>query len=366
MNVLFYVPQMAPYGGIERHVCSLAAAAAAAGHPVRFLTTSNSLGPELRRVLDHPLIHLRELPRPRGSAGPLRKILWLLREVRLRRGPAWDVIYTNGQSALARIVWGAAGPRTRIVHHHHTAADAAEQATWSRAFRSVLRRAPALIGCSQATCAALNAAVGRADTRFLPYLTACPLDVTQISERAPGSPLRFGFCGRLIPEKGIDVILALARDPALADIEWHIHGAGEAYPRARFAGQPRLVYHGAFRSAAEHARILLALDALVLFSTHNEGMPLSLIEAMSAGLPWIATDRGGTRELATSPADCYVAPATDTLPALGGSVLALAGRIRAGTTSRRRQRASYDRHFAPPVVAVRWLAFFQTPAPDRT
>ena len=89
--------------------------------------------------------------------------------------------------------------------------------------------------------------------------------------------------------------------------------------------------------AAGKVRALLALDALVLFSTHNEGMPLSLIEGMAAGLPWIATDRGGTRELAGSPDDCLVvAVPTVDLPA---QARAFADRILAGTTSRRRQRA---------------------------
>jgi glycosyltransferase involved in cell wall biosynthesis len=351
---------MAPYGGIERHVCGLAAAAAARGHSVRFLTTGNSLGPELRSLLHHPLIIFRELGRPRGTAGPVAKSIWLIQEVRRSHDRSWDVIYTNGQSGLARLVWNAARPHTRVVHHHHTGADWREQSSWSPFFSTVLRRAPLLVGCSRETCDALNAAVGRNDVRFLPYLTASPVDPQRITERVPGRPLRFGFCGRLIPEKGIDAILELARDPTLADIEWHVHGAGAAYPPARFAGLPRLIYHGAYQSTEEHARALLSLDALVLFSTHNEGMPLSLIEGMSAGLPWIATDRGGTRELAASPADSMITPAASSLEDLGGSVRMFADRILAGGTSRRRQRAHYDQRFAPPVVAGLWLDYFDS------
>ena len=362
MNYLCYVPQMAAYGGIERHVCGVAVAAAAQGHAVRLLTTSNSLGAELRRDLAHPRITFRELQRPRGSAGAVRKIAWLLNEVRRSRDTKWDVIYTNGQSGLSRLVWSAAGSGTRVIHHHHNAADAAEQATWARSFRQVLQAAPELVGCSRATCAALNAAVGRADARFLPYLTASPLAGDQIVDRVPARPLRFGFCGRLIPEKGIDAILALAQDATLADIEWHIHGAGDVYPPSCFAGNPRVVYHGAFHSIDEYARALLPLDALVLYSTHNEGMPLSLIEGMSAGLPWIATNRGGTRELATSPADCLGVPAEAGQPELAACTRALADRIIAGGTSRRRQRASYDEWLAPPVVRARWLKFFESGA----
>ncbi len=363
MNLLFYVPQMAAYGGIERHVCSLASAAARRGHTVRMLTTSNSLGDDLRRDLDHPSITLRELPRARGSANVLLKTWWLFRELRHCAHQPWDVIYTNGQSALARFVWSAAtsdrSRATRIVHHHHNAADAGEQATWSKSFRRVLRTAPELVGCSRATCNAINAAVGRDDARFLPYITRDPLVTDRVEDRDPGAPLRFGFCGRLIPEKGIDHILALAADDSLSDVEWHIHGAGPAYPPERFEGNPRLRYHGAYHSAQEHADALLKLDALSLFSTHNEGMPLSLIEAMSAGLPWIATDRGGTRELAASPEDSLVAPAESGLPDLREHVRSLATRIRKRTTSRRRQRGVYDARFAPPVTAGLWLDYFE-------
>lgn len=359
MNLLFYVPQMAPYGGIERHVCRLAAAAAAHGHTVRFLTTSNSLGQELRQLLDHPLIELLELPRPRGSAGPLRKAVWLLNQVRRARRVRWDAIYTNGQSGFARLVWFAARPGTRVAHHHHNAGDAAERATWSPAFLHVLRRAPLLIGCSRATSRAMNQAAGRTDASFMPYLAACPVDAALITNRPQGRPLRFGFCGRLIPEKGIEAIFALAADPGLADVEWHIYGEGEAFPADRFAGRPRLVYHGSYRTAREHANALLGLDAAVLFSTHNEGMPLGLIEAMSAGLPWIATDRGGTRELAISPPDSLVTKPAPSARELATDVRRLADRILAGATSRKRQRAAYDGLFSPPAVTRLWLEYFR-------
>jgi len=289
----------------------------------------------------------------------MAKIIWLCSELRRARAVRWDVIYTNAQTGLARLVWCVARPGTRVVHHHHNAGDDREITTWSRSYRHVLRRAPQLVGCSLATCRALNAATRRGDALFLPYLAACPVDSERIANDPPNHPLRIGFCGRLIPEKGIDSIFALAEAPGLADIEWHVHGHGAAYPPQRFAGRTRIVYHGSYRSAKEHAHILLGLDAVALFSTHNEGMPLSLIEGMSAGLPWIATDRGGTGELATSPADSLVVPITAGLSELCAHVRVLADRIRAGETSRLRQRAHYDQRFAPPVVAARWLEFFQ-------
>lgn len=363
MKFLFYCPHLAPYGGIERHLCSLAAAAAARGHAVTLLTTGNSLGAELRGELAGAGVALLELPVPRRRAGKTRKLLWLFSRVAFLRSARWDAIYTNGQGALARVVWWAGrGARVRRIHHHHTSADAAERARWTPAYLRLLRDAPEVVGCSRATCSGLAVETGRTDARFLPYLTRCPVAAAAVAERPAGATLRFGFLGRFIPEKGIDALCRLSADPALAGVAWHVHGEGPVYPREFFRAWPNVRHHGAFEGTEAQARALLDLDALVLFSTHNEGMPLSLIEGMSAGLPWIATDRGGTRELAVSPADAVVVPHPASDAILRDGVLALARRIRAGETSRLAQRRAYDAHFAPETVARRWLNYLETGA----
>jgi hypothetical protein len=125
---------MAAYGGMERHVCVLAKEAARRGHHIKLLTTSNSLNQTTRADLAAAGIVLHELPRQRDNAGPLLKLAWLWRETLAARFTRWDIIYTNGQSALASVVWHAGRRKTRIIHHHHTAADAGEQATWAPRF----------------------------------------------------------------------------------------------------------------------------------------------------------------------------------------------------------------------------------------
>ncbi|HYD84815.1 MAG TPA: glycosyltransferase family 4 protein, partial [Opitutus sp.] len=268
---------------------------------------------------------------------------------------------TNGQSALARLVWLAARPHTRIVHHHHTAADDGEQGTWSPLFRRVLKHAPELVACSRFTQRSLAAALQRDDVQFLPYLTSSPVAAVGVQDRfySPNSHLHFGFMGRLVAEKGIDLICELSNRTDLADLTWHIHGSGAAYPAEFFASYPNVVYHGAYTAGSQQAAILESLDALVLFSTHNEGMPLSLMEAMSAGLPWIATDRGGTREMAVSEENCLVVDAPHDTEKLAAAVREMAARIRRGATSRDEQRRAYDRLFAPPVVAELWCDFLE-------
>lgn len=361
MNILGYAPQMAAYGGMERHVCGLAAVLSSRGHRVTLITTSNSLAQPLRESLLERGVEFHELARSRGGAGRWRKLGWLLRETLRSRGRPWDIIYTNGQSGLARLPWFAGNAQTRIIHHHHTAADAAEQATWSGSFRRVLQAAPEVVACSRATQMELNSALRRTDVGYLPYLTQSPVDASGVRERtySADAPLHFGFMGRLVAEKGVDFICELSRLPELAHITWHIHGAGAAYPPAHFAAYPKIIYHGAYTSGPAQAAVLQDLDAVVLFSTHNEGMPLSLLEAMSAGLPWIATDRGGIREMAISERNCLVVSHPATRDALAAAVLEMSDRIRRYRTSRLAQRRIYDQRFAPEVVGDAWSRYFE-------
>jgi glycosyltransferase involved in cell wall biosynthesis len=354
---------MAAYGGIERHLCVFAEEAAKRNHTVRFLTTSNSLNEAARGRLLGYGIDFRELPRARETASPAAKFFWLMRETLAAKLQRWDLIYTNGQSALASVVWRAAGRRTRIVHHHHTAADPAEQATWSAGFRKVLVAAPEIVGCSLTTCAAIAAAIGREGIRFLPYFTACPLQAEDIRDYTytAGQPLAFGFVGRLIATKGVGTICTLSQQTELSAVSWHIYGSGPDYPDRFFQAYPRVRYHGSYRDLQRYGEILQGLDALALFSQHNEGMPLCLIEAMSGGLPWIANDRGGTRELAISGDNCVVVKNPASLEATLAGTLELIDRLYSGTTSRRAQRAVYDERFAPDQVAGQWFNYFEKP-----
>lgn len=367
MNFLFYVPQMAAYGGIERHVCVLAEEAAKRGHHVRFLTTSNSLNEGARKQLKAYGVDFREMAASRENAGAVQKLLWLGRQTLSARLKHWDVIYTNGQSGFSRIVWQAARKKTRIIHHHHTAADADEQKTWAPAFWHVLQRSPEVVGCSETTRQNIQQAIGRKDVRFLPYFTACPVEADQVVERtyAANQPLHFGFVGRLIATKGIDTLCELSTRPELRGITWHLHGASPEFPPSHFEAYPTIRYYGPYRDMTRYGEILRDLDAIVLFSKHNEGMPLSLIESMSAGLPWVASDRGGTRELALSRENCVLVDNPRDVNAVLACTLELAGRIRGGRTSRQAQRRVYDENFAPTVVAQRWFEFLEgNSAPD--
>lgn len=109
--------------------------------------------------------------------------------------------------------------------------------------------------------------------------------------------------GRVAPRKGHDLALravARARDrlPALRMV---FVGEGELLEEieqesARLGVDDRVVFAGFRRDVPE---VLAAADAFVL-SSEGESLPLTILEAMSAGLPVISTDVGGISEAVES------------------------------------------------------------------
>jgi glycosyltransferase involved in cell wall biosynthesis len=120
----------------------------------------------------------------------------------------------------------------------------------------------------------------------------------------PRDALLFGAVSRLVPEKGIDLCLeafqTVRQDPTLRPMRLVIVGDGPERPRleqtARQLGLSDCVLFAGFR--ADMPAVLSSIDVLVL-SSHLEGLPLTVLEAMSVGRPVIATQVSGTPEIFT-------------------------------------------------------------------
>ena len=353
---------MAPYGGMELHVCTLAKALSSRGNCVLLISTSNSLSENARSQLICSGVRFREMGVERGRATTPRKALWMLVNALLLRRECWNCVYTNGQSGLARMAWLAGRKATRHIHHHHTAADLAEQGSWCISFQSVLTRAESLVACSRSSQKYLSEATSRNDVSFIPYLTPVLCDKADVKALVPqryGS-MRVGFFGRLVSTKGIETICRISQREEMRSIVWEVYGVGERYSTSYFDKFESVHYHGEYGTSEQYRQILLQLDAVILLSLHNEGMPLSLIEAMAAGLPWAAMDRGGVRELAFSRINCEVIDSNASDDHIIGAVTRMISRIRYGETSRWVQRSEYETYLSPTEVAKLWLCNFES------
>lgn len=131
------------------------------------------------------------------------------------------------------------------------------------------------------------------------------IDAYPAGTRREDGIARFVFVGRLEFNKGVSYLCeAFER---LEGAHLTIVGSGplEAELRAKFAG-PRIEFAGRLPDADLFARYH-ASDGFV-FASLYEGMPTVILEAMSCGLPVIATDIGAVREMVDAENGYVVAP----------------------------------------------------------
>ncbi len=127
-----------------------------------------------------------------------------------------------------------------------------------------------------------------------------------IMERHGLQPNAFTICvGRLVPEKGFDVIVdALARMPHAAKLV--ICGGADhadAYSRKLLErASDRVIFTGALERSTLSA--LLAQASLFVLPSYHEGLPIAALEAARAGVPILLSEIDANRDLHLPP-DCY-------------------------------------------------------------
>lgn len=320
MRIVQFVTNL-DMGGLERLAVDLAQCQLAEGHvpiiyslthPGRFAAEATALG-----------ITVRSFNKP---AGPNPKTLYrIARELR-RDKP--DVLHTHNHLVhhYGVVAGKLAGVRV-IVNTRHRAefrfTSTPEQSTITTEspgkksdllFRSTLPWVGAVVLISEAT------------RQFFVRYRGIPLEKTRVILNGahlnkfmsvpahPGSVfprVRFGVAARLVPEKDHFTLLrAFAQViQQLPQAELRIAGDGPLRSRLMAVSEElNLSKHVTFLGAiTDTASFYSNLDIFVLGSL-NEGLPVSILEAMAAGLPVVATRAGGVEEAAIDGQNAYLAP----------------------------------------------------------
>jgi glycosyltransferase involved in cell wall biosynthesis len=114
----------------------------------------------------------------------------------------------------------------------------------------------------------------------------------------PGGDLLITMIARLAVQK--DPLTLLEASRRLPGDHWRVLLVGEgplASHVARFVTEHRLSDRVQLLGARMDAMQILAVSDIFVLSSHWEGLPLTIIEAMMAGLPVVATRVGGVDEL---------------------------------------------------------------------
>lgn len=267
--------------------------------------------------------------RPRPD--PLRDLA-TVRALR-RRARRGDVLAVHAHGlragALAALALPRRGsaPRLVVTLHNRTVGSRAQRALGGALLRILCRRADTVLAVSGDLADAARGA-GARDVRIAvipahrPAVTGDP----HPEDLAAGAPSDGGLAvlviARLAPQKGLDTLLdAAARWARAAPGRIRVRVVGDGPEEAHLAAR---IHDEALDvellGRREDVPALLATADVVVSSAVWEGQPVSLQEALHAGLPVVATDAGGTREVTGSAA--VLVPVGDDA-ALAEAVLAL-------------------------------------------
>ncbi len=179
-------------------------------------------------------------------------------------------------------------------------------------------------------------------------------------------PARLLFVGRVVYQKGLDVLLEALG--GLSEHSWSLTVVGDGPRRAELLAQAtrlgiaeRITFAG-WKSGADLAAAYAAAN-LFTYASRHEGMPNALLEAMASGLPAVATRIAGNEELVADGETGLLVPAED-VSALRGALATLIAdprlRQRYGAEARKRVQTRYSWH----TVANQYAALLDQAASE--
>lgn len=119
---------------------------------------------------------------------------------------------------------------------------------------------------------------------------------------ADSDQIRLLFVGRLVKEKGVDLLIKIFEDDAFKDVYLDIIGGGPLEEKLKkrvktLNLENRIIFHGK-KSVDEVAKFYGSKKTKIfLFPTKRfEGFPMVLVESMLSGLPVVAFNMGGVKD----------------------------------------------------------------------
>ena len=166
---------------------------------------------------------------------------------------------------------------------------------------------------------------------------------------------------RLIPRKRIDLLLDASRELKQKGycFDMTVVGGGELEGRLReIVSESELSDTIKLLGERKDIPLLLRSSNIFVLPSDDEGLPCSIIEAMASGLPVVASDVGGVRELVVDDENGFLFPAGNGAELFG----ALEKLIRDSEVQKklgRRSREMFEQHFSTDVMASSYLEVYE-------
>jgi glycosyltransferase involved in cell wall biosynthesis len=322
-------------------------------------------------------IAVYEIPMWRRPA-PLRDLQAVCRLVRLCRRIRPDIVHAHSSKAgfIGRLAGRLAGVPSVIYTPHAFSWEMRRRGVLRVLFRMLERVAVPwtdhLIAVSEHE-KQLALGLGFPESRVTVIPNGVPVDergggAPASSRTAQGGGVTIGFVGRLCRQKGADLFFAvvpamIAACPSARFLVVAGEGSWGEKIRGFVSRQPwreRVIWRQAC-DEVEVSQSLTEMD-LLLMPSRWEGCPYTLLEAMQAGVPVVATRVGGIPELLRDGTDGLLVADEDAV-ALAEATIRLAGdeALRRTLAASARKRVAI---FALERMLTRTASLYEALAPD--
>jgi glycosyltransferase involved in cell wall biosynthesis len=362
LKIAYVVTRADPIGGAQIHVRDLAAAMQVRGHSVVVMTGGSGPFLDDLRAQGIPTVILRHLAVP---IRPLRDLL-ALREVRsvlADFGPDLVAAHSSKAAVIGRMAGRLLGIPA-VVTTHGWSFTTGVPPVRAAVYRWIERLTSPFSADKTITVSEYDRQLALR-ARILPENGVVTVhngipDVARSLRANPGrTPVRLVMVARFAPQKDHPTLLrALA---GLRDYRWELDLVGEGPLFARteaLAASLGIADRVHFLGQRMDVDRILANAQLSLLVTNWEGFPLSILEAMRADLPVVASLVGGVGESVRDGETGYLVPPGQVEPLRERIRRLLADpdlRVRLGA----RGRADYEQHFTLDQMVSKTLAVYR-------
>ncbi|GKT01431.1 glycosyltransferase [Acidovorax sp. SUPP3434] len=346
-------------GGAQSHVLTLCRELACQGVAVQVAIGGAEPHPPLANALEASHLAVHRVPALGNALNPVHVVraAWALRGIVLEQSP--DLLHAH--SAMAGVVARLAGALTRtpVIYTVHGFAFKAGH-PWKRRTVALamewllapLTRRMICVSDHERRLALVLPLPSRRVSVIHNGVEDVAVPGNSAASTAEAAPT-IAMVARMAPPKRPDILLH-----ALAQLRGAL---GHEVPATFFGGGPELAAHRAlahrlglqavrFTGDVDDVAAQLAQHAIFVLASDHEGLPISLIEAMRAGMAIVASDLPGIRELLPESAHArLVAPDPAAwATALRQLIESPALRARMGAAARQR----YEQHYTAKRMAL--------------
>lgn len=301
-----------------------------------------------------------------GTRGSVpRRILRLARRLKTLRP---DVLHTHNPQAHLHGAWAAKLARVPVVVHTRHGQNRADRPALAMLSRVATAWTARFVAVSEAAARMSREREGVPASKLMVIRNGIDLERFPAPERWPSLPRgRAVTVGRLDPIKDHATMLRAVRLAAdrIPGLRLDIVGDGPSRQdlealRAAFGLDDRVSFHGYH---ADVMPFLSGADVFVL-SSLSEGISIALLEAMASGLPVIATDAGGNREVILDGRTGHLTP-VGSAEALADAIVRLESDPGAIERMGRASRLRIEKEFSLQHVVARYEEIYRLSLAER-